>query len=102
MNFRIKKLSAAAIALSAALSLGSCTDDLRQEPVTDVTAASLYKDFSKYPNLLAKLYGGLAVGGQQGGDGAGDIADIDGGFSNYARLLFIMQEITTDLSLIHI
>lgn len=100
MNFRIKKLSAAAIALSAALSLGSCTDDLRQEPVTDVTAASLYKDFSKYPNLLAKLYGGLAVGGQQGGDGAGDIADIDGGFSNYARLLFIMQEITTDEAVI--
>ena len=100
MIFRIKKLSAAAIALSAALSLGSCTDDLRQEPVTDVTAASLYKDFSKYPNLLAKLYGGLAVGGQQGGDGAGDIADIDGGFSNYARLLFIMQEITTDEAVI--
>ena len=45
---------------------------------------------------MAKLYGGLAVGGQSGGDGNGDIADIDGGFSNYMRLLFTLQEITTD------
>lgn len=99
-NFRIKKTSIAAAVLALTLTLSSCVDDLRQEPNTEQTAASLYKDFGNYKNLLAKLYGGLAVGGQEGGDGAGDIQDIDGGFSIYTRLLYTMQVITTDESVI--
>lgn len=99
-NFRFKNISIAAAILGSSLMMTSCVDDLRQEPITEITAASLYKDFNNYPNLLAKLYGGLAVGGQAGGDGQGDIADIDGGFSNYMRLLYIMQEITTDEAVI--
>ncbi len=95
-NFRIKNISLAVALIGASFTMTSCIDDLRQEPITEVTAASLYKDFGNYKNLLAKLYGGLAVGGQEGGDGLGDIADIDGGFSNYMRLLYIMQEVTTD------
>ena len=72
-NFRIKKLSIAALVLGFSLTFTSCVDDLKREPITDVTSASLYKDFNNYNNLLAKLYGGLAVGGQEGGDGKGDI-----------------------------
>ena len=99
-NFRIKKTSIATVFLAFALSLSSCVDDLKQVPNTEETAASLYKDFGKYKNLLAKLYGGLAVGGQEGGDGAGDISGIDGGFSIYTRLLYTMQVITTDEAVI--
>ncbi|QBO58653.1 RagB/SusD family nutrient uptake outer membrane protein [Chryseobacterium salivictor] len=99
-NFRIKNISIAVAIFGASLTMTSCINDLRQEPITEVTAASLYKDFGNYKNLLAKLYGGLAVGGQTAGDGNGDIADIDGGFSNYMRLLYIMQEITTDEAVI--
>ncbi len=99
-KFRIKNISLALVFLGASFTIQSCTDDLKQEPITDVTSASLYKDFSKYKGLLAKLYGGLAVGGQSGGDGNGDIADIDGGFSNYMRLLFTLNEITTDEAVI--
>jgi len=99
-NFRINRISIAAVVLGLSLTLGSCIDDLRQEPVTDITSASIYKDFGNYKNLLAKLYGGVAVGGQEGGDGNGDIADIDGGFSNYMRLLYTLQEITTDEAVI--
>ena len=99
-NFRFKNISIAAAILGASLTMTSCVDDLRQEPITEVTAASLYKDFGNYKNLLAKLYGGLAVGGQSGGDGSGDIADIDGGFSNYMRLLYTMNVITTDEAVI--
>lgn len=86
--------------LGLMLTVSSCVDDLRQEPITEVTSASLYKDFDNYRNLLAKLYGGLAVGGQSSGDGGGDIADIDGGFSNYMRLLYTLQVITTDEAVI--
>lgn len=99
-NFNIKRTSIAAAFLGLSLTLSSCVDDLRQEPITEVTSASIYKDFGNYKSLLAKLYGGLAVGGQAGGDGNGDIADIDGGFSNYMRLLYTMQEITTDEAVI--
>jgi hypothetical protein len=99
-NFRLKNISIALAIFGASFTVSSCIDDLRQEPITEVTAASLYKNFDNYKGLLAKLYGGLAVGGQAGGDGSGDIADIDGGFSNYMRLLYIMQEITTDEAVI--
>lgn len=98
--FRIKNSAIATIFLGLALTMNSCVDDLRQEPITEVTAASLYKDFGNYKNLLAKLYGGLAVGGQSSGDGNGDISDIDGGFSIYTRLLYTMQVITTDEAVI--
>ena len=99
-NFRIKKTTIATAFLALTLALSSCVDDLKQVPNTEETAASLYKDFGKYKNLLAKLYGGLAVGGQEGGDGAGDISGIDGGFSIYTRLLYTMQVITTDEAVI--
>ena len=99
-NFKIKNISLAILLLGASYAIQSCTEDLKQEPITEVTSASLYKDFTKYKGLLAKLYGGLAVGGQSGGDGSGDIADIDGGFSNYMRLLFTLNVITTDEAVI--
>ncbi len=99
-NFKIKKLTLAIALFGLTLGTNSCVDDLRQEPITEITAASLYKDFGNYKNLLAKLYGGLAVGGQAGGDGSGDIADIDGGFSNYMRLLYTLNVITTDEAVI--
>jgi len=99
-NIKIKNISFAVAMLGLSLTANSCADDLRQEPITEITAASLYKDFGNYKNLVAKLYGGLAVGGQSGGDGNGDIADIDGGFSNYMRLLYIMNVITTDEAVI--
>jgi hypothetical protein len=98
-KFKIKGILAASV-LSLTLALSSCVDDLKQEPITEITAASLYKDFNNYRNVLAKLYGGLALGGQDGGDGNGDISGIDGGFSIYTRLLFTLQEITTDEAVI--
>lgn len=100
MRKYINQISIVVLSLGLLSSSTGCTDDLRQEPITELTGASLYKDFTNYNHLLAKLYGGIAVGGQSGGDGNGDIADIDGGFSSYTRLLFTLQEITTDEAVI--
>lgn len=96
------KFSRIAVALSAValLSLSSCVKDLERAPITDVTSASVFADFANYPNALAKLYGGLAVGGQSGGDGGSDVAGIDGGFSNYMRQLYTMDVLTTDEAVI--
>ena len=96
------KFSRIVLALSAAtlLSLGSCVKDLERAPITDVTSASVFADFANYPNALAKLYGGLAIGGQSGGDGNPDVAGIDGGFSNYMRQMYTMNVLTTDEAVI--
>ncbi|MDQ0594644.1 hypothetical protein QFZ37_003013 [Chryseobacterium ginsenosidimutans] len=94
-------LTAAVVGL---LSVTSCINDLEREPITDVTSASVFKDFANYPNALAKLYGGLAMGGQVSGDGAtypdSDINGINGGFSQYTRLMYTMQVISTDEAVI--
>ena len=96
------KFSRIVLALSAVtlLSLGSCVKDLERSPITDVTSASVFANFANYPNALAKLYGGLAVGGQSGGDGKPDVAGIDGGFSNYMRQMYTMNVLTTDEAVI--
>ena len=99
-NFRLKISPLNVLALLVAFMMTSCVNDLEREPITDVTSNSVYKDFANYKNTLAKLYGGLAVGGQTSGDGSGDVADIDGGMSNYLRLMFYMQNIPTDEAVI--
>jgi hypothetical protein len=83
-------LTAAVVGL---LSVTSCIKDLEREPITDVTSASIFKDFANYPNALAKLYGGLAIGGQVSGDGGNypdsDINGINGGFSIHKAFIYI-------------
>lgn len=78
------------------MSLSSCLKDLNQEPYIEVTSAAVYKDPSNYIKVLAKLYAGLAVSGQQGPSGKADLVGLDEGFSQYARLYWKMQELPTD------
>lgn len=82
------------------LSIASCTKELEREPFYDITSASVYKDFSNYKSVLAKVYAGYAVSGQQGPAGQPDIFGLDEGFSNYLRLYFNLQELPTDEAVI--
>ncbi len=50
--------------------------------------------------VIVKLYAGLAVSGQQGPAGDGDISGIDEGFGQYLRGLWYHQELTTDEAVI--
>jgi hypothetical protein len=87
-----------AMAVSAALlCLGAagCTD-LTLEPKSTVTEANIFSDVNSYRAFIAKVYGGLAIGGQEGSDGQTDIEGIDGGFSQYIRLYWEHQELPTD------
>lgn len=81
--------------------LTSCTDDLNVTPKDDdeFLAEDFYKNPDSYKQVLAKLYAGLYVGGNDG-DGRGDISGIGGDFSSYLRLLFVCQEFTTDEAVI--
>ncbi|HEU5219890.1 MAG TPA: RagB/SusD family nutrient uptake outer membrane protein [Gemmatimonadales bacterium] len=89
-----------ALAVGAALLLvGACTN-LTVEPKSTVTEANIFNDPASYRSFIAKAYAGLAVGGQDGGDGRTDIQGIDGGFSQYLRLYWEHQELPSDEAII--
>jgi hypothetical protein len=82
-----------------ALSIGifnSCTKDLDRTPANSTTADVLYKTEAGYKQALAKIYGGLALTGNQGPAGSGDLRGLDEGFSSYLRGYFNLQELPTD------
>jgi len=87
--------------LVASLLFLSCQDTLDLEPRGEqLTADQLLSDPATYDGLIAKIYGGLTLGGQAGGDGDTDIGGIDGGFSSYTRNLWKLQELPTDEAVI--
>jgi len=79
----------------------SCTNDLNVTPKDDdeFLSETFFQDPSSYKQVLAKIYSGLYVGGNDG-DGSADIAGLGGDFSSYLRLLFVTQELPTDESII--
>ena len=79
-----------------------CFKDLDTTPLDPdiLTASNVYKDPQAYRQVLAKLYAGLAVSGQQGPAGQPDISEIDEGFGQYMRGFWYHQELTTDESVI--
>ncbi|MEM7161443.1 MAG: RagB/SusD family nutrient uptake outer membrane protein [Bacteroidota bacterium] len=77
----------------------SCTKDLDLEPEFGINSASVYNDPSNYINVLAKIYAGLTLSGQEGPAGQPDIADIDEGFSSYIRVYWNLQQLPTDESI---
>jgi len=80
----------------------SCFKDLDTIPLDpdEVTSATVYDSPDAYRQVLAKLYAGLAVSGQQGPAGQPDISGIDEGFSTYLRQYWKAQELTTDEAVI--
>jgi hypothetical protein len=82
------------------LFFASCTKTLDRKPFYDVTSATVYDNFSNYKSILAKLYAGLAVSGQQGPSGRPDIFGIDEGFSSYLRQYWQLQELSSDEAVI--
>ena len=82
--------------LATALLAGSCNKHLDRFPVNDVTAANLYTTEAGYKQVLGKVYASLALTGNSGPAGSGDVARIDEGTSDFIRLLFCLQELSTD------
>lgn len=75
----------------------SCSKDLNQVPEYLASNPDLvYSDPVQIAALNARLYSTFAVAGQGGPGGSSDISGIDGGFSNYIRVYWQLQEITSD------
>ena len=78
----------------------SCVDDLNQNPTDPdlFTEVDVYSSPEQALGALAKVYAGLALTGQQGPAGQPDIdgSIIDEGFSQYTRIMWNLNEATTD------
>jgi hypothetical protein len=103
MNQIMKRFSKYSL-LVAALIFGfaSCVKDLDTVPLDkdEITSATVYDNPASYYQVLAKVYAGLAVSGQQGPAGMADISGIDEGFSTYLRQYWCAQELPTDEAVI--
>ena len=78
--------------------LTSCTKNLNREPANTNTADLQYATAAGYKQVLAKVYGSYALISSTG-TGASDISVSgisDVGETDFIRLLFNMQELTTD------
>jgi len=80
----------------------SCVNDLDTVPLDEdiSTASNVFDDPANYVAVLAKLYAGLALTGQQGPSGQADIEGIDEGFGQYLRMYWYAQELSTDEAII--
>lgn len=96
---KYKFLLIVAIALVVA-GFSSCLDDLntipldKEELVSEVVFGS---EIGPYQELLAKIYAGMAISGNSGGDGDPDVAGVDGGSqASFLRGLWNLQQLPTD------
>ena len=102
MNFNQLYRPFALLALGMVLVFSSCFNDLNTVPIDEdeITSAVVYDSPEAYKQVLAKLYAGLAVSGQEGPAGNPDINGIDEGFSTYLRQYWKAQELSTDEAVI--
>jgi starch-binding outer membrane protein, SusD/RagB family len=77
----------------------ACTKKLDLVPTNDITAQTVYSTPAGYKQALAKVYGAFALTGNTGGTGSPDIPPqiiADEGNSDFLRLYWNLQELTTD------
>lgn len=79
------------------LLVSACHDDLDQSPIDpdSFTEENVFSNATEAKGALAKLYASLTLTGQAT-TGQADIADIDEGASQFTRMLFNLNELTTD------
>lgn len=92
----MKKIkSGSLVMLVGILGLWSCHKDLDRFPTNDLTAEVVYKDLNGYTGVATKVYSALALTGSFG-PGSTDLAGIDAGTSDFLRLWWKVQTLSTD------
>jgi len=86
------------LSLAILVFAASCHDDLDQSPIDpdSFTEEDVFANAEEAKSALAKVYASLALTGQEGPAGQPDISNIDEGFSQFTRMLFNLNELTTD------
>lgn len=84
------------------LGMTSCVGDLDTEPLDkdELVSNVVFKnDINAYTQSLAKIYAGMVIGGNKGGDAEQDVKGIDGGSqASFIRVLWNMQELASDMA----
>ncbi len=88
-------LTIASLLAIASASLISCSKDLNREPPNSITASTVFSSAANAKEALAKVYGAYALTGS-GGSGSSDLGGIDAGTSDFIRLLWDANELSTD------
>ena len=94
MKYRNIKLFIPSMLLLFIISMTSCVNDLNVQPIDPNVILTLNQD-----GVFAKIYSSLALTGQEGPAGNGDVAGIDEGTSAFIRLIWNLNELTTDEAL---
>lgn len=85
--------------LFAIVAFWSCTKKLDLKPTNDITADQVYSTPAGYKQALAKVYGAMALTGNAGPAGNGDIPSqiiSDEGNSDFLRMFWYLQCLSTD------
>jgi hypothetical protein len=80
--------------------LVSCNKKLDVLPTNDITSATVYSTPTGYKQAFAKVYGSFALTGNvgpAGDDNTKDVKGIDEGTSDFLRLFWKAQELSTDV-----
>ncbi len=91
MKYKFLKWFLPAIVIGASMQFTSCVGDLDMEPIDQSVTQTFDQDM-----VFAKIYSSLATTGQEGPAGDGDVAGIDEGFSAFTRLIWNLNELTSD------
>jgi hypothetical protein len=99
INKTFKKIVVAFVAVAT---VTSCAKKLDLNPTNDLTPDKVYSTPAGYKSVLAKIYGGLASGGNQGPAGAPDISgNLDEGSQiAFIRPFFNCEELPTDEAIV--
>lgn len=85
---------------SVVIAAESCEKKLDIVPANTLNAEVVYSTPAGYKNSLAKVYAAFALTGNSGPAGNGDVQGIDEGFSDFYRLFWKAQELSTDEAVI--
>lgn len=69
----------------------SCVQNLKVESIDPNTSSTI-----QMQQLFVKIYSTLALTGQKGPDGSGDVAGVDEGTSSFYRMTYELQEFPAD------
>ena len=83
------------IAVFFAGAFASCNKDLNRKPLNDLPSDAALKNYSGYQALAAKVYAADALSGNSG-NGSSDMQGFDAGSSDFLRLYWNAQVLSTD------
>lgn len=88
--------------LGALVGTTSCVKDLDTLPLDkdELVSDNVFNSsIEPYEQNLAKIYAGMVIGGNKGGDDEQDVVGIDGGSqASFLRVLWNMQELASDIA----